>query len=93
MQFTSRVLVANGNIFERYKNHDSVYSYIGHQLYKIASYVDKHEFWKAQIEQIFVTRDNEFILIPKIGNHIILLEIQKRWMRSLKNCSFSTKKA
>ena len=72
MQFTSRVLVANGNIFERYKNHDSVYSYIGHQLYKIASYVDKHEFWKAQIEQIFVTRDNEFILIPKVGNHIIL---------------------
>jgi cell division protein FtsQ len=41
-------------------------------LYKIASYVDKHEFWKAQIEQIFVTRDNEFILIPKVGNHIIL---------------------
>jgi cell division protein FtsQ len=50
-----------------------VYSFVANELLKIASYVDKQMFWKAQIEQIFVTRDNEFILIPKIGNHKILL--------------------
>jgi cell division protein FtsQ len=49
-----------------------VYSFVAKQLYQIATYVDKQIFWKAQIEQIFVTRDNEFILTPKIGNHQIL---------------------
>lgn len=70
--FTAHVPIANGNIFERSKPGDTVYSFVAKQLYQIASYVDKQTFWKAQIEQIFVTRDNEFILIPKIGNHQIL---------------------
>jgi cell division protein FtsQ len=71
-KFTAHVPLANGNIFERSKPGDTVYSFVAKELYKIASYVDKQIFWKAQIEQIFVTRDNEFILIPKIGNHQIL---------------------
>ena len=69
--FTAHVPIANGNIFERNNPGDTVYSFVAKQLYAIASYVDKQAFWKAQIEQIFVTRDNEFILIPKIGNHQI----------------------
>lgn len=71
-KFTAHVPIASGNIFERSKPGDTVYSFVANELYKIASYVDKQIFWKAQIEQIFVTRDNEFILIPKIGNHQIL---------------------
>jgi cell division protein FtsQ len=71
-KFTAHVPIANGNIFERSKPGDTVYSFVANELYKIASYVDKQIFWKAQIEQIFVTRDNEFILIPKIGNHQII---------------------
>jgi len=70
--FIAHVPIANGNIFERNNPGDTVYSFVAKQLYAIASYVDKQAFWKAQIEQIFVTRDNEFILIPKIGNHQIL---------------------
>lgn len=70
--FTAHVPIANGNIFERSKPGDTVYSFVAKQLYHIASYVDKQIFWKAQIAQIFVTRDNEFILIPKIGNHQII---------------------
>jgi len=70
--FTAHVPIANGNIFERSKPCDTVYSFVAKGLYNIASYVDKQTFWKAQIEQIFVTRDNEFILIPKIGNHQII---------------------
>ncbi len=71
--FTAHVPIANGNIFERFNPGDTVYSFVANELLKIASYVDKQMFWKAQIEQIFVTRDNEFILIPKIGNHKIIL--------------------
>ncbi|MDP1725645.1 MAG: hypothetical protein Q8M15_02595 [Bacteroidota bacterium] len=70
--FTARVPIANGNIFERFEKGDSVYSFVGIQLFKIASYVDKDAFLKALIEQIFVRADNEFVIIPKIGNHIII---------------------
>ena len=71
-EFTARVLIANGNIFERYKKEDSLYSYVGEQLYNLATIVDKHAFWKAQIHQIFVTTESEFILVPNIGKHVIL---------------------
>ncbi len=70
--FSARVPIANGNIFERYERGDSVYSFVGNQLFKVASYVDKDSFLKALIEQIFVRADNDLILIPKIGNQIII---------------------
>lgn len=69
--FTARVPVATGNIFESYTNNDSIESYVGKELLKIGTYVDKDAFWKAQIEQIFVTTENELVLIPKIGDHTI----------------------
>lgn len=72
-KFTPHVLVANGNIFERYKHKDSLYSHAAREVYKIATHVDKDEFLKAQIEQIFVEADNEFILVPKLGKHLIYL--------------------
>lgn len=71
-RFSARVPVATGNIFEGYFGHDSIQSFVGNELFKIATYVDKDAFWKAQIEQIFVTPESELVLIPKIGEHEIL---------------------
>lgn len=65
--FTAHVPIANGNIFERYEKGDTVYSFVGNQLYNMASYVDKDPFLKAFIEQIFVRADNELVLVPKLG--------------------------
>jgi len=70
--FTARVPVATGNIFETPEAGDSLVSAVGKQLYEIATYVDKDAFWKAQIEQIFVTAESELLLIPKIGDHTIV---------------------
>lgn len=72
-KFMAHAIIANGNIFERYGHKDSLYSYAAKEVYKIATYVDKDEFLKAQIEQIFVEADGTFSLIPKAGNHTILL--------------------
>jgi cell division protein FtsQ len=69
--FTAHVPVASGNIFEEYKARDTMHTFVGTELHKIATYVDKDAFWKAQIEQIFVTAESEFLLIPKIGDHTI----------------------
>lgn len=70
--FTAHVPFASGNIFERYEKGDTVYSFVGNQLYQIASYVDKDPFLKAFIEQIFVRADNELVLVPKVGRAIII---------------------
>ncbi|MCU0441111.1 MAG: hypothetical protein MUE96_01805 [Bacteroidia bacterium] len=70
--FTSHVPIATGNIFEPYKSRDTMHSFVGNELTKIATYVDKHTFWKAQIEQIFVTPESELWLIPKLGDHTIV---------------------
>jgi cell division protein FtsQ len=70
--FTAHVPIASGNVFEEYKARDTMHTLVGAELHKIATYVDKDAFWKAQIEQIFVTAESEFVLIPKVGEHTIV---------------------
>jgi cell division protein FtsQ len=43
------------------------------KLYTLALFVQENAFWKAQIEQIFVTEQKDIILIPKIGNCELVL--------------------
>ncbi|WP_278624674.1 cell division protein FtsQ [Parabacteroides gordonii] len=42
-------------------------------LYKFALFLQENEFWNDQIEQIYVHPDNEVELIPRVGNHRIVL--------------------
>lgn len=42
-------------------------------LYKFALFLQENEFWNNQIEQIYVHPNNEVELIPRIGNHRIVL--------------------
>lgn len=43
------------------------------ELYKFALFLQKNDFWNNQIEQIYVHPDNEVDLIPRVGNHRIVL--------------------
>lgn len=82
IKFTSHELIANGfikNSFNFAKN--KRYS-IGDlencnsilcDLYKLAKYIQQDDLLNAQIEQIYVTSNNEYELIPKVGEHIIQL--------------------
>ena len=40
-------------------------------LVKIAQFLQKERFWREQVEQIYVTPKQEFIFVPRIGDHII----------------------
>ncbi len=83
--FSARVLVANGVIDYSYiKNPnyrvnilavtDSVYyDSLMTNLYKLTMFITHDKFLKAQIDQVYVTEGGEFELIPRIGNHVILL--------------------
>jgi cell division protein FtsQ len=81
-KYTARLLVVNGALNEpfakRYSiSYDSLEDSVSSktlldEIYKISNFIDKSEFWKAQIEQIHVDKVSGFILIPKVGNHKIV---------------------
>ena len=37
----------------------------------LGEFIEKDEFWMAQIDQVDITPDNTFELIPKVGNQVI----------------------
>jgi cell division protein FtsQ len=43
------------------------------ELYDLATFLDKNEFWSAQITQIYRKSNGDFVLIPLVGIHDILL--------------------
>ena len=80
--YTSRVLIANGFIFDSYaalsqenarKVSDSIRNrtYID-DIFSFADYISANKFWAAQIEQLYVNKDFEIELIPRVGNHRIV---------------------
>ena len=78
--FTSRVLVVNGNINVRTgEDYEAISDDIElrsnsrlDEVYEMADYISKNKFLKAQIEQIYVEKNEEVILIPKVGNQEII---------------------
>jgi cell division protein FtsQ len=72
--FTAKVLVANGYIDEAFGNKiDTLHTEIARQLFKTADFISRDSLWSAQISQIYVNQDHELELVPRVGNHRILL--------------------
>lgn len=59
---TAYLPVATGNVKEEFAKHD---------LHKFALFLQKDEFWNAQIEQIVVQSEKNIILITRVGDHQI----------------------
>lgn len=82
-KYASHVLVANGNIVEHFEvnrtedvlcdsiDKDSGKNKIICDLFLLCKYIDDHDFWRAQIEQIYVNDEMEFEIIPRVGAHQI----------------------
>ena len=43
------------------------------ELFNLSRFIHRHPFWKAQIEQLYVNKDLEVELIPRVGSHTIVL--------------------
>jgi cell division protein FtsQ len=54
-------------------------------IYYIVDYINDDDFWSAQIDQIFVDRDDEIDLIPRVGNHVIHLGTAENFEGKLRN--------
>ena len=62
--YVAHVLVASGYVEKEFAKNE---------LYKFALYLQDNEFWNDQIEQIYVDADKNVELIPRVGNHRIIL--------------------
>ncbi|WP_208394648.1 cell division protein FtsQ/DivIB [Mucilaginibacter gilvus] len=72
--FTARVIAANGFIDELFANKvDSLHTALARDLFKTADFIRNDSLWDAQIAQIYINKDHEIELIPRVGNQRILL--------------------
>jgi cell division protein FtsQ len=82
--YPARVLVASGYISDSVLKHppntlDKLLADSNDRasslsaLFRLAIFIHSHPFFRSQIEQIYVDKTGEVELIPKVGNHVILL--------------------
>ena len=61
-KYVERILIASGPIPDPEKQKS---------LLKMADFVNKNDFWRAQIEQVFVQANGELLLLPQVGDYLI----------------------
>ena len=71
-----QVPVASGNIEKSFAVSD---------LYKLALFLQNDAFWNDQITQIYVRSKNDVEIIPRVGNHQILLGSLDDYEKKLKH--------
>ena len=100
-KYSSHVLVANGNIVEHfevnrtrdincnnsdsYRNENWEKNYLMCDLYELSKFIYEDDFWRAQIEQIYVNDEYEFELIPRVGAHIIYFGSIENYEKKFRN--------
>ena len=55
------------------KNILATYHYTLNDVFRFAEFISTHELWGPQIEQININQEYDIELIPRVGNHIIVL--------------------
>lgn len=58
--------------------------YVRKNLHEFAVYIDDDKFWRAQIEQIYVRGNGVIELIPRVGDHVIILGTTENYKAKLK---------
>ena len=71
--FTSRVPVATGNINDNGKDTGKIALPPLQNIFQLAQIIDNDQFLKSLVEQIYAAPNGDLILIPKIGNHEIII--------------------
>ncbi len=84
-RYTPPALVANGYIFNTYSEMKVGYKFttndttatqiprIVDQVYALARFIEADTFWSANTEQIYVNEHQELELVPRFGDHTVLV--------------------
>ena len=83
-KYTAKILVANGYISESFasrylysvsdlaKDVEATKNTMIDEVYAMAEYINADEFWKAQVQQIYINADKDMELVPMVGNQKII---------------------
>jgi cell division protein FtsQ len=92
--FTAQVLVANGNITEDLESKvRGLRTPMAKDLFKLAKFIQQDTLWSEQIEQIYVNANSEIQLVPRVGDHQIIIGDADSLERKFKNLLLFYKKA
>jgi cell division protein FtsQ len=71
--YSARSIVSNGYISESYDGkNDTLQTELASSLFALSKYIRANEFWDAQIEQIYIEENSDFVFIPRVGDHKII---------------------
>lgn len=74
LNFTAEVLVATGAIHEDLEGIvRKVKTPMGKDLYQVALFIAQDTLWSKQIQQLYVNSDSDIQLVPKVGDHQIII--------------------
>jgi cell division protein FtsQ len=76
LKYVDRIMIASGSFPD---------AAIQKDLLKMADFVNKDEFWKAQIEQVFIQENGELILLPQVGDYLIEFGAPDNFIEKLRN--------
>ncbi len=83
-KYTAKVLIANGIISEPFiRRHTYSMDEIGKdsllnkssmldEIYAMANYINADEFWRSQIQQIYINKDKDMEIVPMVGDQKIV---------------------
>lgn len=84
-KYTAKVLLVNGNLHEPYNVHymytindikaDSTLcdSTLIDDIYDLAMFINNNDFWRAQVQQVYVNEAGDFELVPRVGDQKIII--------------------
>ena len=75
-KYVERIMIASGKI-------PDLETQSG--LLRMADFVNKDDFWKAQVEQVFVQKNGELLLLPQVGDYVIEFGKPEDWATKFRN--------
>ena len=82
MHYSANVVVVSGEISEDFINKGFTKEITQNQactdvnlytLFQFVNYINQNALWKSQFVQIYINEENEIELVPRVGNHVIIL--------------------
>lgn len=75
-KYVERILIATGTIPD---------DQVKKVLLKMADFINKDDFWRAQIEQVFIQENGELLLVPQVGGYLIEFGTPEEYELKLRN--------
>ncbi len=75
-KYVERIMIATGTI-------PDLETQTG--LLKMAEFVNNDNFWKAQVEQVFIQKNGELLLLPQVGDYLIEFGKPEDWVTKFRN--------